>query len=351
MLEKPNLPDERLMSCLRKEFGLDAAAVTFLPIGADVDTAVYRADCGGEAFFVKLRRGDDAGMAVEIARLLHERGIDAVVPPIRTRDGALSTKLEDFTVSVSPFIAGPDGFSRELSDDNWIALGKALKRIHTAELPASISEHLSREDFSGHWRDLVRTFQEQAEAGPYPDAAAEQLVAIMRERREAISTLVEHAERLGKMLQRLQPALVPCHADIHGGNVLIDAGSRLHIFDWDTFMLAPKERDLMFIGGGIGSGWRGNQTEALFYQGYGPTGIDLAAIAYYRCERIVQDFAEFGKQLLLSGDGGADREQSLVYVASNFEPGSTIDIALASVECARKSPYANGDSYTRTQNE
>lgn len=334
MLEKPDLPDERLLSCLRTDLGLDAAAVTFLPIGADINTAVYRAECDGESFFVKLRRGDNAGMAVEIARLLHDHGIEAVIPPGRTRGGALRAQVDDFTVSVSPFIAGRDGFDRRLSDANWIALGKALKRIHTGELPASISERLPRENFSAQWRDLVRAFQAQAEAGPFPDAAAEQLAAMIRDQREVISSLVKHAERLGQMLQRQDLAMVPCHADIHGGNVLIDDSGQLYIVDWDTFMLAPKERDLMFIGGGIGNGWRGERTESLFYQGYGPARIDLAAIAYYRCERIVQDFAEFGKRLFLSDGGGADRDQSLRYVAGNFEPGSTIDIALASVRKA-----------------
>lgn len=34
------------------------AQLTFLPLGADVNTAVYRADdAGGRAFFLKLRRG------------------------------------------------------------------------------------------------------------------------------------------------------------------------------------------------------------------------------------------------------------------------------------------------------
>ena len=98
-------------------------------------------------------------------------------------------------------------------------------------------------------------------------------------------------------------------------------------------MLAPKERDLMFIGGGIGDSWRGEHTERPFFAGYGPVEIDWSIIAYYRCERIIQDIAEFGKYLL-SPKGGADRAQAVHYLASNFQPGSTLDIALASVEKA-----------------
>ncbi|MCB0007911.1 MAG: hypothetical protein KDE04_15710, partial [Anaerolineales bacterium] len=67
--------------------------------------------------------------------------------------------------------------------------------------------------------------------------------------------------------------------------------------------------------------------EALFYPGYGATTIHAAARAYYRYERIVADIAAYGRELLLSEAGGADREQSLYYLRSNFEPGHTIAVA------------------------
>jgi hypothetical protein len=41
-----------------------------------------------------------------------------------------------------------------------------------------------------------------------------------------------------------------CHSDIHAGNILIDVNDDFYIVDWDNPILAPKEHDLMFIGGG-----------------------------------------------------------------------------------------------------
>ena len=46
---------------------------------------------------------------------------------------------------------------------------------------------------------------------------------------------------------------VLCHSDIHGGNILIADTGELYVVDWDDPILAPKERDLMFIGGGSAS--------------------------------------------------------------------------------------------------
>ena len=47
--------------------------------------------------------------------------------------------------------------------------------------------------------------------------------------------------------------LVLCHADLHAWNVLLDTDRQLWLVDWDETILAPKERDLMFVVGGIGN--------------------------------------------------------------------------------------------------
>ena len=84
----------------------------------------------------------------------------------------------------------------------------------------------------------------------------------------------------------------------------------------------------MYAGGGQFANRRTPQEEeALFYQGYGRTAVDQTALAYYRYERIIEDLAIYCEQLLLSAAGGDDREQSLHYALSNFEPHGTIEIA------------------------
>jgi spectinomycin phosphotransferase len=55
--------------------------------------------------------------------------------------------------------------------------------------------------------------------------------------------------------------------------------------------------------------------------------IDLAALAYYRYERVIEDLVVICEQLLSTDEGGADRERSLGWFTNNFEPGQTIEIA------------------------
>ena len=58
MLERPDLQDERIVACLQKEFGVPVAQVAFLPLGADLNTAVYRVVAeDGTPYFLKLRSG------------------------------------------------------------------------------------------------------------------------------------------------------------------------------------------------------------------------------------------------------------------------------------------------------
>ena len=109
--------------------------------------------------------------------------------------------------------------------------------------------------------------------------------------------------------------------------MLITEKNNLYIVDWDAPLLAPKERDLMFIGGGIDTIWKSERDEALFYEGYGKTEINIAALAYYRYERIIEDLVAYCEQLILTNEGGSDREQAYKRFTINFKPGRTIEIA------------------------
>ena len=102
------------------------------------------------------------------------------------------------------------------------------------------------------------------------DPVGDKLAAFLKGKRNEILDLVERAERCAQALQENPPAQVLCHSDLHAGNILIDGNDALYIVDWDDPIYAPKERDLMFPGGGQGfRGHTASQEEALFYQGYG----------------------------------------------------------------------------------
>jgi spectinomycin phosphotransferase len=328
MLERPPLHDQRIIAHLWRAYRLRITQVEFLPLGADANTAVYRAATEASApYFLKLRKGNFEEISLLVPQFLHEQGIRQVIPPHKTTDGRLWTDLGAYTCFLYPYISGGDAFEVRLSADQWIDFGAALKKIHSVTLPPELHRRISTETYSPRWREAVREFQALVERKTYADPAAAEMAAVMRAHRDEIRLMIERAEGLAATLQDHPLERVLCHSDVHAANLLLASDGALYIVDWDNPILAPRERDLMFIGGGVGGIWNTTREEALFYQGYGPEEIDLTALAYYRYERIIQDIAAFCEQILLTDEGGADREQGLGYFASNFSPGGVLEIA------------------------
>src|SRR4051812_23338225 len=97
MLEKPDLPDQLLIDGLQRDYGLKIAQVDFLPLGNDLNTAVYRvlAD-DARPYFLKLRSCAFDEITVAIPRLLSDQGMAQVIAPITTITGQLWARLNKF---------------------------------------------------------------------------------------------------------------------------------------------------------------------------------------------------------------------------------------------------------------
>jgi spectinomycin phosphotransferase len=336
MLEPPQLKDQQISACLRAEYGLAVTTIAFLPLGADLNTAVYRAAADdGSLYFVKLRKAGFNPVSVTMPGLLFEAGLRQVIPALKTKTGRLWTELPPFKLILYPFVEGQHAYDRNLSPEQWVEFGAALKKLHQADVPAAIQSQIPRDDFSPKWCQRLKHFLGQVENETFADPVAAGLADFLKSQKAALGELLEQTQHRRKSLHEKPPEFVLCHADIHGWNLLIDKNNALFIVDWDTLVFAPKERDLMFIGGGLGqSGYTPQQEESLFYQGYRREQVNQAAITYYRCARIIEDIALYCEQLLLSDEGGQDRPEALENVKSNFLPNGTIAMAYRSVGTA-----------------
>jgi spectinomycin phosphotransferase len=329
MLEKPQLKDEKIIFCLQHDYGVPISQLTFLPLGADINTAVYRAVTEeGLAYFVKLRKDNFDPTSVILAKFLCEQTIPNIIPPLTTRKGQLWAALESFILILYPFIEGRDGFHIDLTERHWFDFGNALKKIHGVEIPPSIKNEIQTEEFHPKWRQAVRGYLKRVESEIFTDSIAVELAGFLKEKQTEILELLVRTERLAHKLQNDPRPYTVCHSDIHAGNILIDRQDNFYIVDWDNPILAPKERDLMFIGGA--QGFRGHaleEEEILFYKGYGAVEIDQFALDYYRYERIIDDIAAYCDELFSEVGGEEDRRQSLQYLKSNFLSGGTIETA------------------------
>jgi spectinomycin phosphotransferase len=334
MLEKPDIKDELIIFRLQEEYHLRVASLTFLPLGADMGTVVYRIVTeDGTAYFLKLRKGFHE-IIVTVPLFLKSQGIDEIISPLETKSKHYWADFGEYKMILYPFIEGKDGFDMDLTDDHKRTLGAALKAIHSVRLPPELKRQIPQETFSPQWREQVKEFQKHVESTTFSELNAIRLANFIESKRNEINHLIKRTEELASTLEAQSHELVLCHTDIHGANILIRTDGQLpiptdnfYIVDWDAPLLAPKERDLMFIGGGIDNIWKSKRDESIFYEGYGKTDIDFSVMAYYRYERVIEDLVAYAEQLLLTNEGGVDREQAYERFTINFEPGQTIEIA------------------------
>lgn len=207
-----------------------------------------------------------------------------------------------------------------------------MRQIHEIEVPSTIQAMLRRESYSPQWREAVRSLYAHIDSEPKGDEVAVKLMAFMNQHAASIHRLVGRAEQLAQKIKEQSPEFVLCHSDIHGGNLLMEVNDAIYIVDWDGPIMAPKERDLMFIGGGVANVWNQPHEEDLFYKGYGKTEVNMEILAYYRHERIVEDIAIYGQQLLLTKAGGQDRIESYKHFVAQFDPHGVVEIAFKTDE-------------------
>ena len=317
-----------LTATLKNNYNIDTAHLAQLALGADIDAVIYKVIAEDQKeYFVKLKR-THSDMSVTLQLLLHKTGIQEIIAPITTLDRKAASYADSFTLIVYPFIEGQDGFSKRLTDDQWIMLGQALRRIHEIHLPPSIASYIKQESYSSQWTDAVRSIYDNIASVKPCDQIASDFLAYMQEYKSVIMRLVERAETLANVIQQQSVTNVLCHGDLHAGNVLIANNGALYIIDWDQPIQAPKERDLMFIGAGVGNVWNNNKEVKLFYTGYGKTEINYEIMNYYRSDRIIQDIAEYHQLLLANNLEYNDKLTCYNHFVAMFAPNGVVDIAL-----------------------
>ncbi len=85
-LNKHSPPSEkRLIDSLKINYGIDVSTLTVLPLGADMEASVYKAEAHDQSsYFVKLKRGELHDISAIVIELLRNAGIQYIIPIIKT---------------------------------------------------------------------------------------------------------------------------------------------------------------------------------------------------------------------------------------------------------------------------
>lgn len=331
MIERPNLSDAALSAALQRAYNIAVRGIEFLPIGNDSYAWSFRVyDAAGARHFLKVRRGGINLPSLAVPHYLKDQGIEQVIAPRLSDDGQLWHSLDEFGLILYPYIEGRSVIDTGMADDHWVELGRVLKRIHTMSLPPSLAEQMQREHFAPKWLDNVRQWQAEG-IQENQDPFIRTLALIWQEKRDEIGHLLARTDTFVHAQLDSPPEFVLCHADIHTANLLLDGEDRLHIVDWDETVLAPKERDLMFVtDSGIGFSM-GPKEEDLFFRGYGGKAIDADTLAYYRYRWAIEEIGDYSARLLGLLDGGDETKHgALRFLAQVFGPGGVVELAYQS---------------------
>jgi spectinomycin phosphotransferase len=231
-------------------------------------------------------------------------------------------------VIVYQFLEGETSWSG-MTDEQWKETGSIFKQIHRVVLPSSGFAALRKETFDptgyAQWIRMFETHHLHTSSGE--SASQHALRSSWSENRATIHAVVVSLEKLAAALHRRKLPYVICHADLHPANLLRTPTGQVFVIDWDEVMLAPKERDFLFIKASSADSETLPGTPA-FFQGYGQGEIDWIALTYYRYERVLQDVIACAENVCLRDDlGEGSKENEAQLFRDVLAPGGEIDAA------------------------
>jgi spectinomycin phosphotransferase len=330
--DDPGIDEDKIIASLATNYDVQTSSISFLPIGYDMNAAIFEVISVDEiSYFLKVRFGPIYEPGLEVPSALIHLGIPNILGPLRTRTSELWCQLEissGFSIVLYPYIESENAKKVGLTDAQWRTFGSTLQAVHSSGLEERFRDRLPVETFSLPSAALVREMLDLPDAAHVPSSAAERFIRFWRDSSRQICKMIDRAESLGRDLQSGSFEHVLCHSDIHGANILVSQDGPIYLIDWDGPIIAPRERDLLFVIGSVIARPVEPRQEALFFEGYGPMEIVPSAFIYYRYERVIQDLGEMANRIFLDPTASEESRASEAELAiSMFAPGEIIERA------------------------
>lgn len=328
---------EKFIQAIQQGYGFEIANIEFLLRGWGGDCYLVETK-KGERYFLKVH--DDAtymGTAVTsrdfylplMDELFSKRILPRIPHPIKTLDNNYRLGVGSNELVLTNFIeAELVGFGH-LPDNVLAQLAEAVGILHRCKALIEIPHPLIEQFEISFEADLLWSIDDLDKSSS-DDSPGKRLLK---------NTLLPYKNKTLDSLQRLKDlqryakstnkAMVICHTDLHGGNLMMDDQGNLYILDWENALIAPPEHDLFFFTGD-------ERFWDIFLPPYerqfGPVSIDTEVLRFYYYRRTLEDIAGFVFRILL-GDGGEDRDrEDIEWLKGNLTDLENIEKTVSGIQ-------------------
>ena len=327
MLTSPtDLDHDELVRALMP-WGVDEPRLVYLPVGFGAHH--WHAEDDGTRWFVTVddlaagfqRAADtDAAFAAlerayrTAAVLRDEAGLEFVLAPLLDNEGVILRRVDErYAVSVAPFVEGTSSsFGEYESAAERRRMAELVGRLHVAgdRIPADLPR---RDDCSIPSRavldEALATLDEPWDTGPFADAAR----VLLADRADTVDARLRRYDALAERVRGRAESWVVTHGEPHRANVMVDALRRTRLVDWDTTLVAPRERDLCMVLDEELTGW------SEYLSVVGDVSLDAEALELYRRWWSLADIAVFVALFRSPHQEDENTVASLTFLRRNLE--------------------------------
>jgi spectinomycin phosphotransferase len=243
MYSRPRTIDDAHIVALLVSWGVQATKVDYRAVG--FGSHHWYVEAGRTRWFLTVDDVENKGgierleAALRTARELRASGRPFVVAPIPSERGDLLVPLDDrYVAALYGYVEGQSfAYGEYDHDDDRREVLRLLASLHTA--PTDLGTRV--EDF---------VLQDRAQLtddlpwgkGPYADRARQ----VLARQREHVETELARYDKLAAAAATQREHFVVTHGEPHRANT-IRAANGLVLIDWDTALIAPRERDLWMV--------------------------------------------------------------------------------------------------------
>jgi hypothetical protein len=249
--------------------------------------------------------------AFATTRELADLGCRFVVAPERARDGEVLHRLDTrYTIACFPYVDGQVGHHGTYrSGEDRAAVAQHLVTLH--QLDPGLVGSSRVEDFVLANRDelgeALGLVDEPWDSGPF-SASARQL---LRSSAVDVARLLRRHDELVAAARPTRHEWTLTHGEPHGANALTTAQGVV-LIDWDTVLVAPRERDVWHLD-------PGDTAAAGLYLAAGGSSLDDALLELYRLQWDLSEIAGYTTLLRAPHDDTDDVRASVTNLTHYLE--------------------------------